>query len=332
MDNKDIAEKLTQIFPKYENLGKNIVQALKLLLDKNDIKYVSIYYRIKDLSSFLEKIERKDYEDPLTQIEDICGIRIICYYQSDIEKISKIISKEFDVIESDDKEEKLKADQFGYRSLHFIASIKKEWTQVPNYKGLEDLKTEIQVRTILMHAWAEIEHNLAYKSEAHTPDKFKRKLFRISAKLEEADEQFEDLKKESKAHQEKLLKGAKDNTFKFNSETPLNLDTLQAFLNYYFPKRKKNLEATSSLLEEIIKYKIKFGDLVLAYEKLNPHFDEIEKELLVNTKFSKFAQVGIVRVMMNIINDDYSKRYNNVAHKKYLDIRNKYYNYSIDNA
>jgi ppGpp synthetase/RelA/SpoT-type nucleotidyltranferase len=95
---------------------------------------------------------------------------------SDIKKISDFIKKEFIVLESEDKEESLKVDQFGYRSFHFVVKIKNDWLKAPIYRELVGMKAEIQVRTILMHAWAEIQHKLAYKREEHIPDQFKRNL------------------------------------------------------------------------------------------------------------------------------------------------------------
>lgn len=326
MTNESIVEKFKQLIPKLDSLGKSIVQALSLLLDNNNIKYVSINYRIKTINSFVEKIERKSYENPLIDIEDVCGVRIICYYQSDIPKIAKIISSEFQIHTSEDKEEKLNADQFGYRSLHFIASIKKSWTNVPNYRDLDELKFEIQVRTILMHAWAEIEHNLAYKSVHHTPEQFKRKLSRISAKLEEADEQFEDLKIESKTHQQELLKSAKNKTLRFTNETEINIDTLQAFLDFYFPKRQKNIEHTASLLDNIVRYNFKFGDLVEGYEKLKPHLSKMEKEAFKNNqRYSSWAQTGVLRVIMDIMNDNFNKRHSKDRYQIRTEWREKYF-------
>jgi putative GTP pyrophosphokinase len=327
MTPENITEQITELIPKYDNLGKSLVQAIILLLEKHNIKFVSVYYRVKTVSSFIEKIERKSYEKPLEEIEDICGVRIICYYQSDIEKISSIITSEFKIHNSEDKEDKLKADQFGYRSLHFIASIKQSWTNVPNYRDLEELKVEIQVRTILMHAWAEIEHNLAYKSDQHIPEQFKRKLYRISAKLEEADEQFEELKKESKSHQKELLKRAKEKTLKFTNDTEINLDTLQAFLDYYFPKRQKNIGNSSSLLDDILKYGFKLGDLADAYEKLKPHFAAMEKETFANSSiYTHWAQAGALRNIMDIINEDYNKRNKGSSrYERKLEWRRKYF-------
>lgn len=111
--------------PNYEKLGLNIQQTLETFLTENDIPYLSIKYRVKEQASFLEKIERKKYKNPFDEIEDICGIRVICYFQNDIEKIKNIILKEFDITENQTKQELLNATEFGYRSTHFIAKIKK---------------------------------------------------------------------------------------------------------------------------------------------------------------------------------------------------------------
>ena len=83
----------------YNRLGSNIVEALKTFLNEANIPFLEIYYRVKKFDSFFEKIDRKGYENPFYDIEDICGIRIICYYASDIERINKIINEEFVVLE-----------------------------------------------------------------------------------------------------------------------------------------------------------------------------------------------------------------------------------------
>ncbi len=63
---------------KYEELAKNLKQALERFLNDADIEVLDVQYRIKDFLSFWEKIQRKGYEDPLQEVEDICGLRIIC--------------------------------------------------------------------------------------------------------------------------------------------------------------------------------------------------------------------------------------------------------------
>lgn len=300
---RDISEEYNQVRNKYDALGVNLAQALEQFLREKDIKILSVNHRIKQKESFLEKIERKGYEQPFDEIEDICGLRIICYYQSDVDKICEIISKEFEIIENQDKEELLSADQFGYRSTHFIVKIKRNWLQVPNYRGLENLKAEIQIRTVLMHAWAEIEHKLAYKKKSHIPDKFKRKLSRISAKLEEADEQFEELRNEVVNYKQDIVEIVQDES-KEDKEIELNLDSLQAFLDAVFPDREKDSSSTIRLVDEFIEYGISLKEFVSSYERVKSYLPQVEEDTLKG-KNKRWYQVGAARTVMNLTNENY---------------------------
>ena len=295
-------------FDSYNNLGKNLVQALEILLTNHKIRFLTIYYRVKELDSFLDKIDRKAYTDPFEELEDFCGIRIICYYQSDIGKIRDIVKNELFVTESKDKEASLDYDQFGYRSHHIIAHIDESWTKVPNYRDLKGKKAEIQIRSVLMHAWAEIEHNLAYKKEAHIPEQFRRKLHLISAMLEVADEQFENLKKESKEYQEQMLIEAKNNVAKFEDDASFNIDSLQALLDILFPDAKKSIENTSRLFDEMQQYDITLKDLKKAYDKVNPHFQDIMDDLYKIVPYRFVSQAASARIMLDLIFPRFYKR------------------------
>lgn len=329
MDYDQIRTKFESLANKYDSLGKNVVESIKILLEQNEIKSLSIYHRVKYVNSFIEKIERKSYEKPFEQTEDICGIRIICYYQKDIAKIKDIITREFTIYDSHNKESDLEYNEFGYRSHHLIASINEEWEKTPNFRGLSILKFELQIRTILMHAWAEIEHNLAYKSKFQAPKQFRRKLYRISAKLEEADEQFEELKSESKMYQKELIKKVKDKEVDFESEVEFNIDSLQTFMDVNFPKRKKNIEETGVLLDDLIKYGISLKDLSESWKKVKPVFGKIEDYYWKNRKYSKWVQVGIARIVLDLTNDKFIERHNNEeSQMRYEDrkrLREKYF-------
>ncbi|MCB0538469.1 MAG: (p)ppGpp synthetase [Ignavibacteriae bacterium] len=309
MNAENIRNKFNELRPFYIRLAKNIKEALETFMLEANISYLTVTYRIKDIDSFIEKIERKNYKNPFEDIEDICGLRIICFYQKDVEKICSIINKEFSIKESVDKEDLLNDDQFGYRSYHFIGKIKKNWLEAPNYRGLEELKAEIQVRTILMHAWAEIEHKLAYKQKIHIPSHLKRKLYRISAKLEEADEQFEDIKIESEKYREKMISEARQKGGEFDKEIKLNLDSLQAFLDFKFPGRKSDIESTRDLLNELLENNLGFKEIINGYEKISSFLDDLEKETFKSkTKVKKedgWAQVGIVRNILDLTNEKY---------------------------
>ncbi len=302
-----ISQSYKELYERYEKLGYNISQALELLLKENSIPYLSINYRTKDSDSFIGKIQRKSYQDPFSEIEDICGVRIICYYQSDIDKIKKIVRKEFNSTFDENKIENLDYDQFGYRSHHFVVKIKKNWLNAPNYRGLENLKAELQIRTVLMHAWAEIEH----KSESQVPIEFRRKLSRISAKLEESDEQFEEIKNQIEINNSILIESAKEaNAFSYNVE--FNLDSLQAFLDYAFGNRGKNIKSTSKLFEEMKENNISLKVLTDGYEKVKDIYCEVEKEeanffFESELKEGEFmwGQTGAARTVLELVDDNY---------------------------
>lgn len=308
MSNTKFSDEFKKLKPNYEKLGLNVQQSLEIFLNEQDIPYLSIKNRVKELNSYLEKIERKGYEKPIDEIEDICGIRIICYFQNDIEKIKDIILKEFDVTENQSKQELLNATEFGYRSTHFIAKIKDSWTSTPNYRGLNNLKFEIQVRTILMHSWAEIEHKLAYKSEIDIPKDLRRKFSFISAALEDADIKFEEIKNAISENKSKLIIKAKENQT-FDKSIELNLDNLQAFLDYAFENRERYIESTRDVLNEMLKYDISFPKLIEGYEKYKDILKLIEnktiKEIDNHDEEILWHQVGAVRKLMELISDDF---------------------------
>lgn len=291
--------------PKYERLARNLKQAFESFLDEAGLDVLDVDFRIKNFDSFGDKIQRKGYKDPFQEIEDICGLRIICYYHSDLEKVSQIIKKEFDVLESVDKADLLEPDRFGYRSLHFIVTVRKDWLKAPNYRGLDGLKAEVQVRTILMHAWADVEHKLAYKKTEHIPDQFRRKLFRLSAHFESADDQLDGLRKDKEEYMKKLISEEVKESGRFDVSQDLNLDSLQAFLDFYFPDRIGFLQDTSDLLEDIMRVNISFKDLVEGFEKTKDILPLVEVEISKDNKKRIWAQVGIVRYILDITHNDY---------------------------
>lgn len=275
---KEIEKKYNTLKKSYERLGKNLVDAIKSFLYENEIPYLEVYSRVKDFNSFYEKIGRKNYENPFDQIEDICGIRIICYYLKDIDRIQKIIKKEFSILDSENKSEALGLKEFAYRSFHNIIKIKDSWCETPNYRGLNKLKAEIQTRTILMHAWAEIEHKLNYKSDAQVPKDFQRKLFRLSAKFEEADEQFEELKTGISNYRKRIDNKTKSSS-NFDLSQDFNIDSYDAFLNFHFPNNEYDESRVNMSFEEMVEKGFTFKDIEPIIEKIKPHIKEISTDL-----------------------------------------------------
>ena len=177
-----ILEQYTKLIPLYKRACHNTKEALEQFLEDSNIPFIVITTRVKSRNSFSEKIDRKNYFNPFAENEDFCGVRVILYYQNDIIKVGEIINNNYELQESSDKADKLEFNAFGYRSNHSIVKIKESWCVSSNYKDLEDIKIEIQVRTVLMHAWAEIEHELGYKSKEYIPPLIERKFSPPGAK------------------------------------------------------------------------------------------------------------------------------------------------------
>lgn len=292
-----------------ERLAVNTQQAIKGFLEEASFPYLDVSHRVKEFASLAEKVGRKGYSSPFDECEDLCGLRVICYFPSDVDRIASVIQREFLVHSTIDKGTLLGVQEFGYRSTHFIVSVKKEWEAAPNYRGLAGLKAEIQVRTLLMHAWAEVEHKLAYKSESQVPDEFRRRFSRLSAKFEEADEQFEELRDKLREYRRALMAKA-EATGRFDINAELNLDSLQALLDFYFPNRTRNVaQKTGSVLEEITNHGLTMQDLVQSMERGRPFVEEYEHRIreLFPEPGARFAQVGALRAALDITVPGYAE-------------------------
>lgn len=181
-----------------ESFCGRTVNLLSDLLRQEGIITHHISGRTKEHESLNKKIDKKQGKySSLDDITDLVGIRIISYLESDVDVIAKLISKEFiiDPKNSIDKRE-LNIDQFGYKSLHLVVNLNNSRAGLTEYKDYKSLKCEIQIRSILQHAWAEIEHDLGYKGNSAIPDQYKRNFNRLAALLETADIEFDRLKRE----------------------------------------------------------------------------------------------------------------------------------------
>jgi ppGpp synthetase/RelA/SpoT-type nucleotidyltranferase len=128
------------------------------LLKSESIIVHQINGRVKERVSLEKKIERKDNKyNNISEITDVIGIRIITYLESEVDKVAEILSREFtlDPLNSIDKRN-LKADQFGYRSLHYVVSCSKDRIKLIEYKRFIDLKFEIKLGQFYNMCWQKL--------------------------------------------------------------------------------------------------------------------------------------------------------------------------------
>ncbi len=154
--------------------------------------------RVKNFSSYYRKLLRNLPDNiasstDLPVITDIIGIRIICAFLQDLKQVEKILQTSFSVYEVERKGSERTFREFGYESTHILLAVPNDLAQ--NLVLPSGLIFEIQVRTILQDAWAEVEHELVYKSEFSPFDlPLKRKLASINASLSLADIIFQEIR------------------------------------------------------------------------------------------------------------------------------------------
>lgn len=181
----------------YDSFREKVFRLIEDLVLHSNVSLHQISSRTKSFDSLSNKIINKDKYSELNEITDIVGIRIITYLESEVDTIDSLIRKEFKIdVENSYNKRLLQTNEFGYRSLHLVASLDESRLRLTEYRRYESLKFEIQIRSILQHAWAEIEHDLGYKGKSSIPDSSVRSFNRMAALLESADIEFDRLKKE----------------------------------------------------------------------------------------------------------------------------------------
>lgn len=189
--------------PTYEAFGVRLTDVLHELLEQDGVGLAQVECRAKKVDSFVDKLKRKrtKYSDPLKDVTDLLGVRVVTYTLTDVARVGEILRREFNVDESRSvvKPEVADPDRFGYASVHYIVSIAPPRSGLGEWTAFAGLVAEVQVRTVLQHAWSAIDHKLNYKSATEIPRDLKRRLFRMSALLEVADEQFDEVERQASA-------------------------------------------------------------------------------------------------------------------------------------
>lgn len=181
MKEREIIELWSNEKVKFEEIKDEVCEELNNIL-KNAGVFATVDYRLKEVDSIIKKILRKgkSYEC----IYDKLGFRIIVKFQSELKLIDKAIQNYFKdrIVNIDDKSTNLRADVFGYQSIHYDFLEK-----------AHNLYFELQIRTICQHNWSLMSHELSYKNEEYLPIDIKRKINALSALFEVADTQFQSI-------------------------------------------------------------------------------------------------------------------------------------------
>ena len=223
----EILNEYYQNIDTYKKLKYDVEEIMTNLLEEKHIKISNMTLRIKSESSLKNKVLLKGKYHHLTEITDVLGCRIITLFESDVEKVLDCLKQNFEIVETVDKRKKHRVNhiEFGYTSLHLVVKFTDSRCELIEYKKYKDILFEVQIRTVLQHAWAEVEHGLGYKSFYEPPMEIKRKLNRLAATLEILDEEFESIRHSIARYHSSINKEEKI------LKTDINKDSLIAYMN-----------------------------------------------------------------------------------------------------
>ncbi len=170
---------------------ESIVNENSRLGKYSPIEYVTT--RVKKISSILEKAQMKGVAiDRIEEeIEDIAGVRIICQFVEDIDKVVELIRSRNDMTIKFEKDYISNTKQSGYRSYHMIV-----YYNVHTALGEKKIQAEIQIRTLAMNFWATIEHSIQYKYKGDVPSFIQNRLVHAAEAAHQLDNEMSKIRTE----------------------------------------------------------------------------------------------------------------------------------------
>ncbi|PKL41100.1 MAG: hypothetical protein CVV44_00230 [Spirochaetae bacterium HGW-Spirochaetae-1] len=278
IDSKSILQK------EYGRRHGKLIKALDILIDHIDSqlaessKTAMIKGRVKDFEAFYRKLlvksQKQHIENPFEAINDLIGIRIIVPFLEDIQVIEGIMKRCCEVLETKYKHQELSIKEFGYDSTHLIIEFPIEILSKMRMK--ETLVCEIQLRTILQDAWAEVEHELVYKTNIDKVETtIRRKLVALNATLSLADITFQEIRD----YQRKRILELEERHTRLLDKVSTVPEKMG---NAYRNPGKDIRNSAGEIIPPIINFDTELNDLVV--EALNAHIsNNLDKALELYT-------------------------------------------------
>ena len=205
--------------PRFREVEAQVRDSLKRTLADAGLLVAAIESRVKGYDSLAGKLELKGHKyNSLADLTDILGLRIITFYIDDVDKVVSAVERLF-TVDWDNTVDKRKIhdiDSFGYLSLHYICSI-------PGFP----YRFEIQMRTLLQHAWANMDHDTGYKSGVEIPKRYMRNMSRLAGMLELVDEEFSKIRIELTDYRRRVQALVRSGNL---DEVPIDGDTFRSYL------------------------------------------------------------------------------------------------------
>lgn len=237
----------------YEALAKKVESVVEEILESRNLNYHSITSRVKSIPRYKEKASKDKFKDPKSEIFDMAGIRVTTYTDNDAKRVHKIVEESFELhpTHSIDKSKELGVNRVGYRSIHCVGTLGKDRAKLPENQIFKNLPFEIQVRTILQHAWAEFEHDRNYRFSGVLPHDIRRRLSIVAGNLELIDREFDSIEETI----DKYVKEVGEKTDVGDLSISINSKSLETYASKKFHELiglgLTNLIADESLISEL---------------------------------------------------------------------------------
>ena len=197
------------LLPVYTQMADVIPEKLKDFFAEAGIIVAAVEHRVKAESSLAGKLKLKGSKyASIYDITDLVGIRVITFYIDDVDKVASVLERLFEIDweNSIDKRKLHEIDSFGYLSLHYICRIPESAYFNPEHPELNKIRFEVQMRTVLQHAWANMSHDTGYKSGVEIPKIYLRNLSRLAGMLELVDDEFSRIRRELSDYRRQVQK------------------------------------------------------------------------------------------------------------------------------
>lgn len=263
-------------------VDKTIMQVLKPLDDENKVK-IKPHFRIKEEWSFVSKClyRNKNYKDPMIDVEDKIGTRVVLLKSSDVYECAQLLlnHKGWHVKTTKNLKELIedKPKEFDYQSVHLVVwpMAQSDFKCDPN-----NLTCEIQLRTLLQHAFAEISHDSTYKGPYKNDKEIIRYLSKSIALMEVTDDYFLD-----------IFEMISDETRKFAN---FHKELVKLYLQFdsSFDANKRDIELVDLIFKLLNKQDVPFNQI----EEFALKQKEVLSDVISNSKLYLFSQPVILLV------------------------------------
>ena len=245
-----ILEHYRKVHLSYKDFSSTVKFILETLLKNNGFHSQVVSAREKDPESLERKLRdnSKLQNIPLAELDDLAGCRVIFYLDSDIQRFIEYVYKEFSVVKNVPK---FSPDD--YNAHHLVVHLNKDRLNLTEYSKFTGLKCEIQLTTVLYHAWSEMAHDLIYKPKKELPefdqpafeslkkqfsDIMQNHIRQASYSFEFVYKQFEKLKQGKTVFDVQFLEGIMKSAS--NNDLYEQLSLLHQFVQEFGDKTPKN--------------------------------------------------------------------------------------------